>query len=130
MMLPTDEETQRFRGWMGKLGYELCGAETLKQAEQLQKDIQGQMVREQEMELAKDEAMTFQARQATRDRLYNRMTAVGTSPYEKEFIRLYLESREKKHDIFKRRFTSQVGHLDALEFDNPNEHTASLLDRV
>lgn len=121
---------ERMKRYMGKMGFMLMVADTLKQAEALQKKLQEQLKREQENELEKDESMTAYRRQQVRDRLYARMNSSSTNAYEREFIRLYLEYREKKHDIFRKKFTQQIGHLDALEFDNPNKHIHDLLDRA
>jgi hypothetical protein len=58
------------------------------------------------------------------------LNSSNTSEYEKDFIRMWLEMREKKREIFEKKFTSQIGHLDALEFDNPIQHTHSVLDKL
>src|SRR2546429_8451485 len=131
-LIPTSEilTMERLRRYMTKLGYVLQSAETLHEAELLQKKLQEQLKREQEAELAHDEAMTRAGRQGVRSRLDARMNSASCSEYEREFIRAWLQQREHSHELFKRRFTQQVGHLDALEFDNPEEHVHRLLDRM
>lgn len=129
-ILPSDEETHRFRKHMRKLGFEMMAAETLKQAQKLQYKMQEQLKKEMEFELAKDEAVTHHRRQAIKDRLTARMNSAACNSTEREFIRLWLYEREHKHDIFRKRFTDQVGHLDALEFDNLDERISDMMDRV
>ena len=119
----------RLRRYMGKLGFQLMSAETLKEAEKLQYKLQDQLKKEQENELIKDEAMTAYHRDQVRVRLEARKNSSSTNEYEKEFIRLYLDWRNNKHDLFKKRFSQQIGHLDALEFDNPNKRIHDLLDK-
>jgi len=130
MMLPTDEETHRFRKHMRNLGFEMYAAETLQQAEKLQKKLQDQLYNERQMELAKDEEMTRIRRQQVRDRLVTRRNSAACNQTEKDFIDMWLKVREQKHEIFKKKFTSEIGHLDALEFDNPDQHIHDLHDRV
>lgn len=129
-MLPTDEESLRFRKYMKDLGFEMLAAETLAEARKLQGKLQNQLKLEQENELARDEQVTMYRRQQVRDRLYARMNSLSCNPVEREFIRMWLVVREQKHDLFRRRFTQQIGHLDGLEFDNADKHIHDLLDRV
>jgi hypothetical protein len=129
-MLPTDEESHRFRGYMKKLGFEMMFAESLHEARKLQKKLQEQLAAEQANELIKDEVATSGRREAIRVRLNQKLHSNSTSETEKEFIRLWLVMREDKHNMFRRRFTQQIGHLDALEFDNPNKHIHDLLDKT
>lgn len=130
MMLPTDEETKRFRKQMEGLGYMLMGAETLKEAEILQKKLQEQLKVEQQQELAYDDSVTSRGRAAVGERLRRKLASSSTSEYEKDFIRAYLVWRENKHALFQKKFTSEIGHLDQLEFDNCNNRVADLMNRV
>ncbi|MGH7181920.1 MAG: hypothetical protein ACREJN_08090 [Nitrospiraceae bacterium] len=130
MMLPSDEECLRFRGQMRKLGFEMMAAETLREADKLQKRMQDQLYSEQQMELQRDEMLTGPRRDAVRDRLTAKLNSTATPEMEKDFIRAYLPWRNNKRDIFRKRFTSQIGHLDALEFDNPGKHIHDMLDRI
>lgn len=129
-MLPTDEECRRFKRHLNGLGYELHAAETLPEARKLQKELQQQLKNEMDMELAQDEFATHSRRQAIRERMLARAQSSATSRFEKDFIMMWLHERENRHDIFKKRFTDQVGHLDILEFDNPNKQIANRLDRI
>src|SRR5205807_737633 len=122
LLIPSDEEARRFRKQMDKRGYILCAAETLAEARKLQKTLQEQMKREQELELAKDEAMTSIKREQVRARLTARMNSASCPEFERDFIALWLKMREHKHDLFKKKFTSELGHLDALEWDDPDKH--------
>lgn len=115
---------------MKDLGFEMLAAETLAEARKLQGKLQNQLKLEQENELARDEQVTMYRRQQVRDRLYARMNSLSCNPVEREFIRMWLVVREQKHDLFRRRFTQQIGHLDGLEFDNADKHIHDLLDRV
>lgn len=129
-MLPTDEESKRFRKRLRMEGFEMYAAETLHEAEVLQKKMQEQLRLEQEHELSKDEEMTRYRRQRIRDRLVARRNSASCGQFEMDYIDIWLVMREKKHDIFKKKFTSQMGHLDELEFDDPNKHIHDLHDRV
>ncbi|MGH7184477.1 MAG: hypothetical protein ACREJN_21235 [Nitrospiraceae bacterium] len=129
-MLPTDEECYRFRKHMGKIGFELMFAETLGEAKKLQKKLQDQLYYEQQAELQRDEVLTSYRRQAIRDRLVARRNSAACNQTERDFIDMWLVIREQKHDLFKRRFTQQIGHLDALEFDNPTNHVNDLLSKM
>lgn len=130
MLLPSDEETKRFKGAMREFGYELYAAETLAEARKLQKEMQEQLYVEQQHELQKDEQMTAVRRQQIRDRLVARRNSSACDKVERDFIDMWLVIREQKHEVFKKRFTSQIGHFDALEFDNPSQHIADLHDQV
>lgn len=129
-LLPTDEESKRFRKRLRMEGFEMYAAETLHEAESLQRKMQEQLRLEQEHELSQDEQMTAFRRQQIRDRLVARRNSVNCGQFEKDYIDIWLVMREKKHDIFRKRFTSQIGHLDGLEFDDANKHIHDLHDRV
>lgn len=131
LLLPTDEETKKMRRHMERhMGYMMMAADTLPEAERLQKNLQAQIKQEQESELSQDEQRTMEGRRQVRDRLYRRMNSASCPVVERDFIRAYLTARELKHDIFKRRFSQRIGHLDALEFDNPTAHVQGLLDKM
>lgn len=130
MMLPTDEECFRFRDKMKMLGFEMMFAESLHEAQKLEKRMQEQLYAEQQKELEQDEDMTRRGRQAVKDRMQQRLMSANTSAYEKDFIRAWYKWREEKHAVFQRRFTQQIGNLDALNFDNPDKHIHDLLDRT
>lgn len=131
-LMPTNDvlTLDRLRRYMDKTGFMLRSAETIPQAEKLQKKLQEQMKQEQEFELAKDEHMVGQRRQAIRDRMRARMQSASCSVYEREFISTWLSQDNARRDLFRRRFTQEVGHLDALEFDNPDNHLHDLLDKT
>ena len=130
-LMPTNEvlTMERLRRYMDKLGYVLQAAETLHEVEELQKKLQDQLKREQEYELARDEMMTAHRRDSVKDRLTRRRSSASCSPYERAFIDAWLERRERNHELFRKKFTQQIGHLDALEFDNPDQHLHNLLDK-
>jgi len=56
----------------------------------------------------------------------------GTPPGEREFIKYWLEHREKSHETFKKRMTEMQGVLNILEYDEGhcNQHLSDLHDRV
>lgn len=131
IMMPTDELTRRYRKIIeDKLGYEFKFAETIQQAEQLQRKLQADLAREQNVALEKDEAITSGGRKALHDRMDARRKAPGTPPAEREFLDHYMESRRNKHEIFRKKMLDQVGVLNALEYDNPSEHIADLHDKA
>jgi len=130
LLPPDDENAHRFRKQMRRQGFELMFADTIQQAEKLQRRLQEQLKREQEIELMKDELTTLRGRQGVRDRLRARMNSASCPEFERDAIKFWLAMREQKHEIFKRRFTQEIGHLDALEFDNPIAHTHDLLSRT
>lgn len=131
LLLPTKEETLRFRDWLRqKMGYEMFIADTLQQADTLQKRLAWQFEREQQQELERDEKLTAPGREAVRARLAQRLAANGTPPAEKDFIRAYLAFRDLRHDRFKKRFTGQYAILTDLWYDNGKQHVADLHDKV
>lgn len=130
MLLPTDEDSKRFRKKLRSLGYEMQVAETLADARKLQKELQRQIQNEQTAELSRDEMMTHERRRQVKERLVARMNSASCPQYEKDFIRIWLAGREQRHSNFVKKFTSEVGHLDILEFDDPNKHIHDLHDRV
>lgn len=130
MLLPTDEDSKRFRKRLRDLGYEMQVAETLADARKLQKELQRQLQNEQLKEIGRDEMMTYERRRQVKERLTNRMNSASCSQYERDFIRIWLSGREQRHDNFVKRFTAEVGNLDILEFDDPDKHIHDLHDRV
>lgn len=128
-LLPSDEESKRWRAHMRSLGFEMMAAETLHDARKLQKKLQEQLYAEQQAELAKDESLTMMRRKQIRDRMVARRNSSATSQIERDFIDMWLVMREQKHDIFKKRFTSQMGVMDALEYDQPNNRIHDLMDK-
>jgi hypothetical protein len=59
-----------------------------------------------------------------RDRLYAKMISSSTTPYEREFIRLYLELREEKREKYRQKFLGDQAYFIAREYDNPETVTA------
>lgn len=127
-MLPSDEDTRRMKEYNRSLGFELYAAETLQEAEALQKSLQEQLRTQQQCELERDEMVTGGRRQQIRARLHAKLASPSVSQFEKDFIRAAFVSMDESHENFKKRFTQTIGHLDQLEFDNPNAHVTHLLD--
>lgn len=98
-------------------GYERAAAETLADVDRLQRILIEQERREWEREAIVNEVLVAERRQAVRDRLYARMIGAGTSEYEREFIRLYLELREDKRERYRQRFMERTAFLWAREMD-------------
>lgn len=101
-------------------GYERCGAESLSEVDKLQRVLIYQERASAQNEYFHDEA-TFGARQqAIRDRLYARMVSDSTSPYERDFIKSFLELRdEKKREKYAAAFEHRAMYLHARENDTP-----------
>jgi len=80
-------------------------ADTLHQVDMLEKRLREQEVRMTEMECAYDEQLMEARRADIRNRLYAKMVSGLTSPYEKEFIQLYLQIRdERKKERYRQRW--------------------------
>lgn len=108
-----DQRGKTYREW----GFEWREAGTLEEVDRLQKKLQEQDRRKEEVLLEKDERRGEDLRKRVRDNLYARMVSSGTSEYEKEFIRLYLELREEKRARHRQRFLERTSYLWAREMD-------------
>lgn len=100
-------------------GYSRELARSLPEIDRLQAILVSQERREWERELAADERLMEGRRADVRDRLYARMTSSTTSPYEREFIQLYLQLREDKRARHRQRFLERTAYLTAREMDTP-----------
>jgi hypothetical protein len=107
-------------------GFELRGAETLAEVDALQARLVAQDRATNERALAQDDAQRRQAWYAIAERLRARMCSSSTSPYEREFIELYLKLREEKRDKHRQRFLERISYLWAREMDSGSKAT----DRV
>lgn len=77
-------------------GYRREGADTLAQVDVLERRLQSQEREAADREMEYDYKMIEERSKAVRDRLYARMTSAATPPYEREFLRLYLELRDER----------------------------------
>jgi hypothetical protein len=115
-------------------GYRAEYADTLPAVRQLEKILQRQEHRANELEWQRDRAAGAAGRQRVRDRLMSRLASSSTSEFDKDFIRAYLQVREDKAAKHEQRFTERHAYLTALNFDTPkgravDEETVSL-DRL
>lgn len=130
---PTNEAAFALKDEMRRRGYELREADTLPKIRDLEKMIQESEQRQQEREFERDEAVFGARRKEIRSRMYQRMVSSSTSPYEREFIRHWLQMREEKQKEFEQRFLVDIAarnHFVQLEYDNPRQRMLEITDRV
>lgn len=101
-------------------GYQWMEAGTLHDVERLQTRLI-----EQETEILKKQGYRMDAareacRKSTSANLRRRMASSDCSPYEREFIELWLQMDEEKRKKYTQRFTERNMYLTALEFDSNN----------
>jgi hypothetical protein len=106
-------------------GYLREHAGTIREVWALQKRLQDQEREGWEREAQANRALTEDRRREIRDRLYARMCSSSTSEYDREFIRLWLELREEKHDKYDRLFTQRNAYLYVAENDLGDRDAAS-----
>lgn len=115
-------------------GYTREVARTLGEIDALQRTLIEQERRACESEILHDEAILGRKYAEVTDRLRAKMVSSSTSPYERDFIELYLQLRDEKRDKHRQRFLERQMYLHARENDMPknrreNEERVSL-DRV
>jgi hypothetical protein len=111
-------------------------ADTLAQVDRLEAALQRQELDRGEQELQHDVERIQAKSQEVRDRIYARMVSGSTTPYEREFLRLYLQLRdERKREKYRQRFLEYSMYLSARHNDigkgrradseefNVNKHT-------
>lgn len=110
-----------FRQASGKtyreLGFEWREAETLAEVDALQRRLVEQDRRANERNAERDERSRSASWQRIGDSLRARMVSSSTSPYEREFIALYLQLREEKRARHRQRWLERTSYLWAREFD-------------
>jgi len=115
-------------------GYSREAARTLGEIDALQRTLISQERRDCEQEILHDEAVLSRKVMEVTDRLRQRMVSSSTSPFERDFIELYLQLREEKRDRHRQRFMERTMYLHARENDAPrgrDDNSESVnLDRV
>lgn len=106
-------------------GYVRHIADDLPAVDRLQKQLQEQEYREWERESARDLEMLKTRFTASRDRLYARMTSSACPPYERDFIRGYLQLQDEKREKHRRNFECRAAYLWARENDIPKGRHAN-----
>ncbi len=99
-------------------GYMREYADTLAAVDRLEKILQRQEYEQLEQEAERDEALLAARMASVRDRLYARMTSSYTDPYEREFIRLYLQLREEKRGKYRQLWLERTAYLWARHNDS------------
>jgi len=109
-------------------------ARTLAEVDKLQSRLIEQEMRATEADWLYNETLTAGKRKAVEDSLRTRMVSSATTPYEREFIELYLQLRDEKRAKYQQRFMERTMFLHARENDTPrgrgvDEETVNL-DRI
>lgn len=101
-------------------------ADTLSKVDDLLDILQRQEYLRGQEELAAEEDRFAPGRQSIRDRIYARITSGATSPYEKEFLRLYLQLRDvRKRQLYQQRLLEYQMFLWARENDSGSRRVDS-----
>ena len=115
-------------------GYTREAARTLREIDRLQFTLIEQERRAVEMDIAYEESILGRLQREVTDKLRQRMVSSATTPYERDFIEVYLQLREEKRDKHRQRFMERTMYLHARENDTPkNRDTNServSLDRI
>lgn len=127
---PSTEYAQAIKDRMRDRGFELRYAGTLADVDKLQKRMQDQEYRQRQREVENDQRLASHVRASIASRLYQRMISSGTPDYEKEFIRIYLRTREDKRAQHAKRFEQDQMYFEAREFDSTSHHMQDVVDRV
>lgn len=102
-------------------GYAWCEAGTLADVQKLQK----RMVEQEERELKKQAETTWEGQRSARERvnsnLRQRMASSDCDPWERDFIRYWLQNREDKQTEFMQRFQERNQYLWAAEQDSKTQ---------
>lgn len=106
-------------------GYSREVADDLPAVDRLQKRLQQQEYREWEQETERDLNGLRTRFEASRDRLYARMTSSSCPPYERDFIENYLRLQDEKREKHRRNFECRNAYLWARENDIPKGRRAN-----
>lgn len=99
-------------------GYEWREAGTLSDVQRLQKRLIDQESKILQGQGQADEDRRRRKHAEINSNLRQRMASSACSPYEREFIGLWLDQREDKQREFTQRFTERNMYLQALEFNS------------
>jgi len=118
-------------------GWSKHEADTLNAVTELQKRLTAQESRKVLRGFLNENKFMAAKHQEIRDRLRERMISSSTTPYEREFIQLFLQSREEKRADYERRYTCDTAAqviLHAHNYDTPKGREANQekvsLDRI
>lgn len=100
------------------LGWEWREARTLAEVDQLQKRLTDQIMQKYRHMADTNGAVRAAAKAATAASLRQRMCSSSTSPYERDFIDLYLKLHEDKRDKYRDSLTHRNMYIDARENDS------------
>lgn len=116
-------------------GYVADYADTLRAVERLERELQEQDHRANEMEYAAHMEKWAAGREAIRDRLLTALTSSSRTEYEKDFIRAWIALRDdEKKTKYENAWLQRTMYLHALHFDTPKDRRvdeeAVNLDRI
>jgi hypothetical protein len=106
-------------------GYSREYVDTLPGVDRLQERLTEQYTREAEAEYEMDQARWARVKDRVRDSLYAKMTSGSTPPYEREFIRLYLQLREEKRKKYRDIWLQRTMYLYVREMDQVGDRDPS-----
>lgn len=115
MVLPGNAEEESKRGWDG---YVRKTAANLAEVDVLQKRLEDQERREMQMQLEHDQKMFSGRRELVRDSLLKTMTRHTTKPYERDFIRQYLDISDQRKRKFYQGHNRINAYFTAREYDD------------
>jgi hypothetical protein len=92
--------------------WEWCEAGTLREAQQLEKQLIEQAMREREHQ------SEVVGKKQVSSAMYARLVSSSTSAYEKEFIRCWMALSESKRDKYAQRLKEHNDYLWALQMDS------------
>lgn len=131
ILLPMGEENAKFlESAYRRKGYELRQVTTLSEWDRLEGKLQEQEEKQIEWELERDERVCEQGRKRVQDALFARSISKGTSAFEREFIKLYLQLRPEKREKYKQRWLERQSYFEALHFDSGHEHLQEQVDKI
>lgn len=110
-------------------GYDMKEAGTWPEVQILQRRLQEQEEKVFAQQLRNHDHDREVARKETGQRLYERLINSNTSPYEKEFIRLWLSLRDDaKRDKYREALEHRAMYLWVAEMDSG--HDSNITDRI
>lgn len=102
-------------------GYEWCEAGTLQEVDKLQAQLVDQETRVRAAQGQRLDDVREKVRRETTSDLRQRMQSSDCSPFEREFIQLWLAMDEQKRKEFTQRFTERNDYLWACAMDSKSK---------
>jgi hypothetical protein len=99
-------------------GYQWKETRTLNDVDILQKRLVEQEARIYAARGLSEEMSRERLWSETGDRMRARMTSAACTPYERDFIEIYLKMREEKRKVYQQRWTEYHDYLWAREMDS------------